>query len=355
MDADVEMTKFDKRTHRAREALLQAGRDYPGAWSAADAFRRDRGTSPDFDWPDWCYLPLAGAYAVVSGGGSNRVSLERAGDVARVGALQAWRMTQGIYRFDPAVYDAVRDTPVSGDLPAEAIMQLPEWCVYVETPGHSAAGAPLHGFWSHLEYDLQNRRTELRLLLDIDQGPPLAVPLHLGPWSLAESVARAVDQAGVHAVLQRMPLPAGDGRRVLREQAEPLVSMLLYLCSCGDYSRRGTPAQPANPQPVRTRRDGQKLFPAAAPVEWDVGVRMGTALRAAYLAAEVAGDGGPSAGPRGHVRRAHWHGFRSGPKTRSDGSEVPTSERAFSVRWMPPIPVNLPDVDSLPATVRPVK
>lgn len=349
------MTKFEKPTHRARAALLQAGRDYPGAWSAADAFRRDRGTSPDFDWPDWCYLPLAGSYAVVSGGGSNRVSLDRAVDVARIGALQAWRMTQGIYRFDPAVYDAVRDTAVTGDLPAEAIMQLPKWCVYVETPGHSAAGAPLHGFWAHLEFDVQSRRAELRLLLDVEVGPPLPLPLHLGSWPLAESVARAVDQAVDQAVLQRMPLPAGDGRRVIREQAEPLVSMLLYLCSCGDYSRRGSLAQPGNPQPVRTRRDGPKLFPAAGPVEWDVGVRMGSALRAAYLAAETAGAGGTSTGPRGHVRRAHWHGFRSGPRTRADGSEVPTSERPFTVRWMPPIPVNLPDVADLPATVRPVK
>ena len=43
------------------------------------------------------------------------------------------------------VYDAVRDTPVEGDIPCEVLHRLPEWCVYVETPGMTAFQAPLHG------------------------------------------------------------------------------------------------------------------------------------------------------------------------------------------------------------------
>lgn len=343
--------QFERRTHRAREALILAGKDYPGAWKAADSFRDQRG--PGFDWPAWCFLPLAGAYAVVSGGGSNRVQLDRAGDVARLGALMAWRMTQGIYRFDPAVYDAVSDTPVGGDLPADALMQLPEWCVYIETPGMNISAGTLFGFWAHLEFDMNTGRTELRLLLDVDPAP-MAIPLHLGSWSLSESIARAVDAASIQAMAYGMPLAAGGAPREWRSWAEPLVSLLLYVCSVNDFSRRGAPGQPANPTPTRTRRDGMKLFPAEGPREWDVGVRMGAALRAAYQAAETLATG-THAGPRGHVRRAHWHGFRSGPLKREDGSDIPTAERRFDLRWMPPIAVNLPDVDGLPSTVRPVK
>ena len=129
------MTQFGKKTHRARVLLLQAGQDYPLAWSQADAFRADRG-QPGFDWPDWCFLPMGGAYAIVSGGGANRLGLDRIGDVARMSALIAWRMTQGIYRFDPAVYAAVIDTPVSGDLPARVLMQLPESVSYTHLRAH---------------------------------------------------------------------------------------------------------------------------------------------------------------------------------------------------------------------------
>lgn len=347
------MTQFTKKSHRAREALLKCGRDYPGAWQAADMFRADKG-APGFDWPDWCFLPLAGAYAVVSGGGSNRVPVALAGDVARVGALQAWRMTQGIYRFDPAVYEAVRDTPVAGDLPCQAIMQLPEWCVYVETPGMETMAGPLHGFWAHLEYDMQTGRAELRLLLDTDSAL-VPVPLHLGDWPLSESIARAVDQSAVHALALSIPFPKSDAREVNRNLAEPLVSLLLYLCSAGDFSRRGQPGTPANPKPTRTRRDGAKLFAAAGPVEWDVGVRMGAALRAAYHAAETSGEGSGGGSPRGHIRRAHWHGYWSGAKKDEQGNDIPQVRRKFDLRWQPPIAVNLQDVDGLPATIRPVK
>jgi len=35
------------------------------------------------DWPEWCYCPLAGAYAVVSGGGSNTCDANTIENVAR--------------------------------------------------------------------------------------------------------------------------------------------------------------------------------------------------------------------------------------------------------------------------------
>lgn len=338
--------------HRARDQLIKAGRDYPSAWSQAAAFRSARG-EPGFVWPDWCYLPLAGAYAIVSGGGSNRVPLERMGDVARIGTLAAWRMTQGIYRFDPAVYAAVAHTPVIGDLPGQVLMRLPEWCVYIETPGMESSQGLLHGFWAHLEYDANNGRTELRLLLDLDPIP-IPLPLHLGSWSLSESIAHAVNQASVHPLTLGIPMPGGDVRREWSGLAEPLVSLLLYLCSTNDLA--GKNGRPGNPEPTRTRRDGLKLFAADGPSTWDVGVRMGTALRTAYRTAELdTGSGDNKSGPRGHVRRAHWHGFRSGPLKRGDGSDIPTSERRFDIRWMPPLTVNLPDVDGLPATIHPLK
>lgn len=336
-------------SHRAREALLQAGRDYPGAWVQAESFRSGR--EPGFDWPDWCYLPLAGAYAIVSGGGPARLSLDKIGDVSRVGALAAWRMTQGIYRFDPAVYEAVIDTPVGGDLPCSVLMQLPEWCVYIETPGMALSSGRLHGFWAHLELDANSGEIELRLLIDQDAGL-LPVPLHMGPWSLAEAISRAVDLASVHSLALGLPAAAGEARKAWRIWAEPLVSLVLYLCSAtGDISGRGLPG---NPSPIKTRRGGVRLFAADSLKTWDVGVRMGAALRAAYQAAQTQGDGGGT-GPRGHVRRAHWHGFRSGPRLRSDGSEIPAVDRKFELKWLPPISVNLPDLDGLPSTIKSVK
>lgn len=65
---------------------LRVGRKYPNAWKLTEMFREN----PPEPWPDWCFLPLAGAYAIVSGGGSRRVSIDDATDIAAVAALTAW-------------------------------------------------------------------------------------------------------------------------------------------------------------------------------------------------------------------------------------------------------------------------
>lgn len=270
---------------------------------------------------------------------------ERVPDAARLAGLSAWRMAQGIYRYDPAVYEAVRDTPLSGDIPHDVLYRLPEWCVYVETPGLRVEGAAMSGAFVHLEYDFDRREPELRLLLDVDaeRGPMLVpIALHLGAWPLAESISRALQIARDNAAgLSHAAELVHQSANWVGEAVEPVVSLTLYLCSqaseIGDGRRR-----PGNPQPVRTRRNGLRLFPADGPTAWDVGVRLGAALRLAYHA-EQAAAGGTHAGPRGHVRRAHWHGYWSGPR---EGA------RRYDLRWMPPIPVNLGSLNELPAVVR---
>jgi hypothetical protein len=123
--------------------LIAAGRLYPKAWRQADQLRADRGKSGLPTWPSWCYLPMAAWYAIVSGG-KGRLGLDRIGDVGRLAALGSWRGTQGVYRFDQDLYEAVRATPIECDLPAEILYRLPEWCVYVETPGTGDGRLQIH-------------------------------------------------------------------------------------------------------------------------------------------------------------------------------------------------------------------
>lgn len=346
------MAQFDRKTHRARDALIQTGRDYPDAWKSADLFRASRG-EPGFAWPDWCFLPLAAAHAVVSESWGGQIPLHRIHDVARVGAMMAWRMTQGIYRFDPSIYEALRDTPVSGDIPADVLFQLPEWCVYIETPEMETDAVRLYGFWAHMEHDMSTGRPELRLLLDRGDGL-VPVPLHIGQWSLSAAVDRAMDLATVYAASAGASPVSAIDRQAQRRWAEPLVSLLLYLCSSPDFSRRGQAAFPVNPQPKRTKQ-GWRMFASSGPTEWDVGVRMGAALRAAYQQEQADVDAASTGRQvRPHVRRAHWHTFLSGPKMR-DGEPIPSAERRRELRWVPPIPVNIDGLDELPAVIRKVK
>ncbi|MEX0746184.1 MAG: hypothetical protein WD118_11330 [Phycisphaeraceae bacterium] len=347
---------------RPRQHLSAAGKLYPGAWRRIDHFRAHKGREFP-DWPDWCFVPIAATYGIVAddaGVDGSVLALthpERLGDPARLAAMATWRITQGIYRFDPALYASVIDTPVERDLPCDVLYRLPEWCVYVETPDLTWMDSQLYGFWAHLEYDINTGRHELRLLMD-SEADLTPLPLHLGNWSLSEALERVRHEAvrqsldkGLSRLAGRMS-GADDAPAEVADQLAPLLSLLLYLCSQPDEIGGGERV-PGNPRPKRTKQ-GWRLFPVDKPLTWDVGVRIGAALRRAYHQAEtdqVAID--PVTGrtrPRAHIRRAHWHGFWRGPRDpdRAD-------ERRFELRWLPPLPVNVDDAEELPATIRPVK
>ncbi len=156
--------------------LNAAGKMYPAAWKQVEIFRTGRGVDLP-DWPQWCFLPMAAWFAIVSEGGN--MPLNRVPDVGLLAAIGTWRYSQGIYRFDDSVYEALRDTVPSGDMPVDVLYRLPEWCVYIETPGADWLGTTLYGFWVHLEFDINRQKPELRLLLDTEHSL-LPIPLHMG-------------------------------------------------------------------------------------------------------------------------------------------------------------------------------
>ncbi|MBX3670961.1 MAG: hypothetical protein KF778_21395 [Rhodocyclaceae bacterium] len=347
--------KAEKSGCRPREILTTVGRAYPQAWAAADRARAARNVS-GATWPDWCFLPLEHAYAIVSSGGTTKLGIDRIHHVGVVGALAAWRVSQGIYRFDPTLYENLAATPVDGDLPCELLYRMPEWCVYVETIGLTWEGRSLHGFWAHMEF-APGRPDQLRLLLDTaaDTSQPLdtarglvPIPIILGNGGLQAALDRVIRTGAHHATAAGL-LPLGDPSLAspFAQIVEPFLSLLLYLCSQGaDIAADGR--RPVRPVAKKTK-SGFRLFPPESPTTWDVGVRIGAALRRGFEALAVAdGDGTGHAGPRPHIRRAHWHGFWTG------STKVP-SERKLDVRWLPPIPVRVDDLDALPATVRPVR
>ncbi|MEI7307014.1 hypothetical protein, partial [Pectobacterium atrosepticum] len=67
--------------------------------------------------------------------------------------------------------------------------------MYIEMPDVADG---VHGFWVHLEHDVNDGRDELRLLVDSDNALyPLI--LHLGNWTISEAMDRALEEARVQA------------------------------------------------------------------------------------------------------------------------------------------------------------
>lgn len=312
---------------RPVEHLTAASELYPKAWKSVEQFRLGRGKDLP-NWPGWCFLPMAGWYAIVSDdANAPTVPASRVQDIGRLAAIGTWRYTQGVFRFDSDVFKSLWNTSITGDLPADVLLRLPQWSIYVETPDQLFGADLMYGFWCHLEWDANDQRRELRLLLDTE-STLLPIPIHLGDWPLETSIQRAIAESTRHipeGVL--VELPDQKKLELFAGILSPMVSLILYLCS--DNPDYGPEVKPSRPQPKKTKR-GWRLFAPPGPTIWHIGDRIGKQIREANINSFENSD----RTVRPHIRRAHWHGFWSGPK---DGN------RRFEVRWLPPIPVNISD------------
>lgn len=333
------------RGNHQRQQVNWIGKRYPDAWAQADALRRAR----RHEWPAWCYLPMEHWWAIARRHWPNQQATgETVVDFCRLAALGAWRITQGIYRFDPDLYAALIATPLSGDLPDELLYRLPAWGVYVETPGLTFDGRPLIGVYAHLDHAPHDGHTELRLVLDSESDLRLfPVPIRLGHGSLQNAV-RALSAIACEKMERHFPEKREFFADTETQDAQdardlaPILALLLYLCADeADYER------PPRPRTVHTQKHGRLMAAPENARVWPVGERIGAALRQARERTDATpGDTPPTerASPRPHWRRAHWHTFWTGPR---DG------ERGVRVKWLPPIPVNL-DGRDLPAVIHPV-
>ncbi|WP_148676247.1 AcrVA2 family anti-CRISPR protein [Klebsiella pneumoniae] len=278
----------------ASNHLAAAGKIYPEIWRKIDALRAGGA------WPEWCFIPIADVARLIRPDWNGRTDIHNlAADAARLSALASWRVTQGIYQFDPDLYESLITTAID-DLPSEVLTLLPEWGIYIETPGNEK----ISGFFAHCEYDARHKRPELRLLLNTpDNLLPVAIPLISG--TLGDAIDIVSPGAGP----------------TIGQLCQPLVSLVLYVCSVsadfGHYSA-------FRPVPVRTKR-GPRIFPPESPTIVKTGESIGAVLRASRRGLQAITTGGTGRTVHPHVRRAHWHGYWKGLPPR------------LEVRWMPPI------------------
>lgn len=309
------------------------GRQYPELWKRVDRTREKA------DWPGWCFMPSSEILKLIGATQSPNQGLSS--NLNAVAALASWRVTQGIYKFDPDLFASVWDTPLDTPIPCETLFRLPEWCVYIMTPGCRFAEVNLRGFFAYLDYDPHNGHSELRILLDVGEDQILAaLPVDLSGGDLLQSLEASRDRYigllnGKGAASDLARLSATDMKQYASMLASP-VNLLLYVSSVNAEILDDDGNGPRHPSPQTTRK-GIRLFPPKRPAEWQVGFRLGASLRHASSGSydRVTHDDPASrARPRPHFRRAHWHSFWTGPVNSVE-------DRNLYVKWIPPILVNV--------------
>ena len=337
------------------QLLREVTRDYPGIWKTADTIRESKVAGGE-KWPAHSFMPDIGwTETLVKLRPSLPAVVEAETYILRERSILAfagpWRMTKKCYRFDPSLRKALMATSLKGDIPCETLKRLPEWAMYIETPGLTdGTGGTWDGFGVSCRYAHDGEADLQLLFIRREANHTLTIKAaHLAlvdGCTLENAVMNSYRDSKAAAHRYNWPEPDVSKKAVAAHVRfiSSCVSLVLWLCSeepevSGDW-------KPSKPTGKRVK-GGIRHFPAELPKVWDVGVRIGAALdMAANQAASRETNehqGGKHARPRGHVRRAHWHKYGTGH-----------NRETYVVKWISPILVNLGKKNALPVTVCPV-
>ena len=337
--------------------IRELNRRYPSLWADlrkgyADPVRMLRPGSGGMELlaniPDWYIMPTLFPFLVMTDRYGEPFYLTHMDELMTMGTTYIWRCSKGVYRFAPELYDVLVRQPLTGNLSQECLYRMPEWAVYIETPGLSYERIPMEGFIAHLDYNMFSRSVDLQFAIfreGIDMPKMIALPL--GEGTLLDAMDR-VDQVDMIFAGHLSNIRYIGSRDEYRQTFSSMLQLLLYLCS-------DEPDMPEIEHPQKRRRLSGGVRPPEAPRVWDVGVRISTAIRnykageARQPWVEAEGEGHGHASPRPHVRSAHWHTYWTGPR------EAVFPEKKPVIRWIPPLPIGMNGRRELPTNIRMVE
>ena len=340
------MAKRNNHEYPPLSLLKETTSAFPAAWADMERFHAANGAGGLPSWPTWCYAPMAAACAAASRAYpdtySGRADAIRAAQV--ISALAPWRMAKEVFVMDADMQGLLFEQADDLKLDPEVLMHLPYPCFYVQfAPGTEFRGTPYHGFFVHLEYDANTQERELRLLFLMSDGQTAGVPIHIDAGTIEESIQRTLDEAYAnvpdgHYELRRALFTEAKAQSEIAQTYSRVLQLVLYLCA------QNAEIAPNSEQAVYTRRNATIKDRYAEIQKWDVGVRIGNAVRAhREKIALSTGTGETHSSPRPHMRRGHWHSFWTGPKSTPE-------ERKLILKWVAPTFVCATE-DDMPVTL----
>ena len=298
-----------------QEILVALNRAFPQVWRCVDKIRAER--TPKDTWPDYIFLPAQKWQDIVR----DELKQDEYSSVTHcLITVGAWRCTQDIVKFDPDFYDALAatDNATTIKIYKDILCRLPAWCIYFSLPEGASKTLDLKGFYGLLDCDASIEY--LKLYFVRSNGVMHAISLGFD----ADNTINLDMQKFNSEMKEAIPIA---------------LNIILYVCSYGLPHKPSTSGGGLNRPTPKKIKGGWRLFPPDKTTEHMLGADIGESIRNATRDPSTRTDVGTHAGPRPHIRRAHWHGYWHGTIKEREGKE--TIPRRFELKWLPPLPVAL--------------
>lgn len=334
------------------ELLKRTTAIFPDAWKQMEKFHKENGTNGLPSWPDWCYAPIAASIAVATSGAivANIEEIMPAMTAAQtIAALAPWRLSKEVFVMDPDLELLLYKQADDLDIRSDILMHLPYPCFYVQTSALFFGSQKIDGFFVHLEYDVNDGHNELRFLFVDEDRDTFGYPVYIDAQDIRSSIEQTLKQAHQNMApdspYRSAIMMSPDKLFALEGLLKESLQLVLYLCAENSEIKK-------NPeQDTFMRRSSLIIRDRYAEIrKWDVGVRIGQAVRRYKQASSVIADtdqrqqGHSHASPRPHLRRGHWHNYWTGP---TDG------ERKLILKWTAPTFVGVSD-EEIPVVIHAV-
>ena len=335
--------------------IREVNRRYPNLWTdlrkayeAPGDILRMKSSGMDMlkNVPDWCVMPTLFPFMLLTDRYGELFYITHMEEIMTLGTTYIWRCSKGVYRFAPEIYRALISQPITGNVPMDCLHHLPEWAVYIETPGLVYERHPMYGFIAHLDFNLYSRNTDLQFALFLEgKSEPKMLAIPFGDGTVLDAMAR-VDQVDDMFLNPNHPNRYIGGRDEYKVTLTAMLQLLLYLCS-------DEPDMPEIEHPVKRKTLSGRVRAPEEPRVWDVGVRISNVIRryrenSVSYRYDDSTELGSHASPRPHVRSAHWHTYWTGPR------QAVFPERKPIVKWIPPIPIGMDWKREMPTVVKQV-
>lgn len=248
-------------------------------------------------------------------------------------ALCPWNYTQAVYEFDTEFFVELANTVNTDIIPFDVFDRFPNYSIYIKQMGNmiqqysETEQAKCAGMWvACINGDLNRRGfVFVNHLIDIKTGQLILHPFAL-PISRGMTVKQAIEEA--HLSMGLKPEDTYEDEDDFMSHIEwtsRLVNVLLYLCSNNADITDKTPK--VRDRSFRllsgTTKSGKfQLLPCRQQKVFSVGQLIAKKMQ------EYETFINSSTNPiRPHVRRAHWHGYWTGPKA---------GERKYILKWIAP-------------------
>lgn len=271
-----------KEVYLPLDILKKITAHYPKAWEQMAMFHSENGSPELGSWPEWCYAPMSAALAVASQGYDlNKLPVDiRMGITSMaqaIFALAPWRLSKEVYVVDEDLKDLLFEQDGELDVPDEILLQLPYPCFYVELPNTYYRADKIHGFFVTLEYDVINGDKELKPVFLTDDGDIFSYSIHIGAKTIEESVdmldKQALENTNGNKELKRLALKAMQDSAETKIFLKQILQVILYILA------QNAEITPSSEQSFITKR-GKTLKDKYSEIrKWDVGVRVGAAIR----------------------------------------------------------------------------